>query len=307
MSVYPLDPALQAYVDASARFIPRDDTLAARREAFAQACRYFTPPQPENVVIDDQRLNGMRVRVYRPTGESPLGGWPTVLYLHGGGWSMGAHDTHDWFAFALAQRLPVALVAVDYRLAPEHPFPAPMEDALNAWLALREGRWPGLSSERLAVTGDSAGGTLAAGLCVTLLEQGLVQPRLQALVYPVLSARSDFASMREHAYAPMLTTLGLMASLSGYVPDEPRQRDPRALPLELNTATGMAPAFIAMAQLDPLLDQGRAYVHLLKEASVPVELYVGGGLVHASLRASGVEGVEHFYDAIAAALRAALF
>lgn len=111
-------------------------------------------------------------------------------------------------------------------LASEHPFPAPLEDALMVWLHLCEGRLTGLSSERLAVAGDRAGGTLAAGLCVALRERGLAQPYLQALVYPVLSAHQHFASMREHACAPMLTTQGLMASLAGYVPDEPSQRDP---------------------------------------------------------------------------------
>ncbi|KMM85345.1 acetyl esterase [Pseudomonas taetrolens] len=306
MPLYPLDPSLQAYVDTSASFTPRNDTLSARRTAFAEACRHFTPPAPAHLLIDDQCVGGRQVRIYFPAGDVPHGGWPAVLYLHGGGWSMGAHDTHDWFAFALARRLQVALVAVDYRLAPEHPFPAPLEDALMVWLHLREGRLAGLSSERLAVAGDSAGGTLAAGLCVALRERGLAQPYLQALVYPVLSAHQQFASMHEHACAPMLTTQGLMASLAGYVPDESSQRDPQALALEQEAATGLAPAFVGVAQWDPLCDQGRAYVAMLRQAQVPAELYVGEGLVHASLRASGVAAVESFYDAVAAALRAAL-
>ncbi|WLH60180.1 alpha/beta hydrolase fold domain-containing protein [Pseudomonas sp. FP2300] len=145
-------------------------------------------------------------------------------------------------------------------LAPEHPFPAPLEDALMVWLHLREGRLAGLSSERLTVAGDSAGGTLAAGLCVALRERGLAQPYLQVLVSPVLSAHQQFAFMREHACAPMLTTQGLMASLAGYVPDEPSQRDPQALALEQEVATGLTPAFVGVAQWDPLCDQGRAYV-----------------------------------------------
>ncbi|PRA26208.1 alpha/beta hydrolase [Pseudomonas poae] len=306
MSVYPLVSTLQAYVDASARFLPRDDSLAARRAAFTEACRYFTPPAPAHLLIDDQRQGALQVRLYRPAGAAPQGGWPTVLYLHGGGWNMGGHDTHDWFAFALAKRLPIALVAVDYRLAPEYPYPAPLEDALDVWHHLRDGHWPDLSRERLAVAGDSAGGTLAAGLCVALRERGLPQPCLQALVYPVLSARPHFPSMHAHACAPMLTTAGLMASLAGYVPDEIRQRDPQALALEQVSAAGLAPAFIGVAQWDPLFDQGRAYVALLQQAGVPAQLHIGEGLVHASLRASGVAGVERFYDAIAAALRAAL-
>lgn len=306
MPAYLLEPALQAYVDASARFAPCDDSLAARRAAFTEACEYFTPPKPRHLLVDDDELDGIRVRSYRPAGEPPDNGWPTVLYLHGGGWNMGAHDTHDWFAHAVAKRLPVALVSVDYRLAPEHPFPAPLNDALSVWLALRDGRWPGLSHTRLAVAGDSAGGTLAAGLCVALREQGLLQPLLQVLVYPVLSARADFASMDAHAEAPMLTTSGLLASLAGYVPDNAHRFDPRALPLEQHTATGLAPAFVAVAEWDPLFDQGRAYVQLLQQSAVPAQLHVGEGLVHASLRASGVAAVECLYDAMARALRASL-
>jgi len=306
MSVYPLDPALQAYVDASARFTPRSETLASRRAAFAQACRHFTPPTPAHLLIEDHCVAARQVRIYRPGGEAPHGGWPTVLYLHGGGWNMGAHDTHDWFAFALANRLTVALVAVDYRLAPEHPFPAPLDDALEVWHHLRAGRWPQLSCERLAVAGDSAGGTLAAGLCVALRERGLDQPCLQALVYPVLSARGQFRSMLEHANAPMLTTSGLIASLAGYAPDATRKGDPQALALEQVSAGGLAPAFVGVAEWDPLCDQGRAYVAMLHRSGVPAQLYVGKGLVHASLRAKGVAAVEHFYDAIADALRTAL-
>lgn len=306
MSLYPLDPSLQAYVDTSASFTPRNDTLSARRTAFAEACRHFTPPAPAHLVIEDRRVGARQVRIYRPAAEAPQGGWPTVLYLHGGGWNMGAHDTHDWFAFALAKRLPVALVAVDYRLAPEHPFPAPLEDAVEVWCHLREGRWPQLSCKRLAVAGDSAGGTLAAGVCVALRERGLDQPCLQALVYPVLSARRQFQSMDEHANAPMLTTSGLMASLAGYAPDASRLGDPQALALEQVSAAGLAPAFVGVAQWDPLCDQGRAYVAMLHQAGVPAQLYVGEGLVHASLRATGVGAVELFYDAIAVALRAAL-
>lgn len=306
MSAYPLDPTLQAYVDASARFLPRDDSVASRRAAFAEACRHFTPPTPPHLLIDDQQVGALQVRLYRPAGAVPQGGWPTVLYLHGGGWNMGAHDTHDWFAFALAKRLPIALVAVDYRLAPEHPFPAPLEDALEVWQNLRDGHWPDLSRERLAVAGDSAGGTLAAGLCVALRERGLEQPCLQALVYPVLSSRREFPSMHAHACAPMLTTAGLMASLTGYVPDDILQHAPQALALEQKSAAGLAPAFIGVAQWDPLFDQGRAYAAMLQQAGVPAQLHIGEGLVHASLRAAGVAGVERFYDALAAALRAAL-
>jgi acetyl esterase len=306
MTAYILDSALQAYLDASALITPTDDSLEARRHAFAKACRYFTPAKPEGLQIDDQVVDGLRIRLYRPMQEKPPGGWPTVLYLHGGGWNMGDHQTHDWFVFALAKRLQIAVIAVDYRLAPEHPFPAPLDDALKIWLTLRGGYWQGLSRERLAVAGDSAGGSLAAGLCVALRQQGLPQPRMQALACPVLSARADFASMNEHAHAPMLTTTGLMLSLDDYVPDRISREDSRALALELEDFSGLADAFVGVAQFDPLFDQGRAYAQALTQAGVPASFHVGEKLVHASLRASGVIEVERFYDAMADGLRAAL-
>jgi acetyl esterase len=306
MSDYSLDPALQAYVAESGRFSPGNDSLAARRRAFAEACLYFTPVKPEGLSVEDQRLKGLAVRLYRPTESAPANGWPTVLYLHGGGWNMGSHRTHDWFVYALAKRLSVAIIAVDYRLAPEHPFPAPLEDALSVWSALRAGYWPDLDADRLAVAGDSAGGTLAAGLCVALRDEGRLQPLLQALAYPVLSANSTFESMTVHAHAPMLTTAGLMGSLAGYVPRPDDQRNPQALALELSDYRDLAPAFVGVAQFDPLVDQGRTYVRALQAAGVSATLHVGQGLVHASLRASGVAQVEAFYDAMANALRDAL-
>ncbi|WP_416772875.1 alpha/beta hydrolase [Pseudomonas sp. RHF3.3-3] len=306
MSAYPLDPNLAAYVAHSATFTPENDSLAARRAAFARACRHFTPQQPANIWVEDEHLDGLAVRLYTPLQPAPANGWPTLLYLHGGGWNMGSHTTHDWFAFALLKRLPVAIVAVDYRLAPEHPFPAPLEDALTVWHALRRRHWPQWDSERLLVAGDSAGGSIAAGLCVALRQLGLPQPLLQALAYPVLTADETLESMQTHAHAPMLSTAGLRASLAGHLPDAEQRTDPRALALAIDDATGLAPAFIGVAEYDPLFDQGRQYAQALQRAGVSVQLHIGRGLVHASLRAAGVAAVEQFYDALAEALGKAL-
>lgn len=306
MTPYELTPSLAAYVDASATFQAKDESLQSRREAFASACRHFTPPAPANVTFFDDAVDNLAVRIYLPIGEAPADGWPTLLYLHGGGWNMGSHTTHDWFAFALLKRLQVAIVAVDYRLAPEHPFPAPLEDALTVWRALRDRKWPTLSRKRLMVAGDSAGGTIAAGLCVALRDFSMEQPLLQVLVYPVLTDSDQLPSMQQHAHAPLLTTAGLRTSLQGYVPAPSHKSHPHALPLKLRDFSGLAPAFIGVAQYDPLCDQGRAYAALLQDAGIPAALHIGQGLVHASLRAEGVEQVELFYDAIAKAVQRAI-
>lgn len=306
MTDYNLDPALAAYVEESATFTSIDNDLSSQRESFARACRHFTPHKPENLKIEDRVVNGLAVRVYSPLAPAPSAGWPTVLYFHGGGWSMGSHATHDWFAFAVLRRARVAMVAVDYRLAPEHPFPAPLEDGLQIWQALRRGDFPELDGKSLAVAGDSAGGTLAAGLCIALNELNLSQPFAQILAYPVLSANADLDSMRVHADAPMLTAAGVLASLEGFVPEERLKADPRALALESLDVGELAPAFIGVAEYDPLFDHGIVYAERLRLAGVPVRLHVGKGLVHASLRASGVAEVESFYDAIGIFLQASM-
>lgn len=306
MTQYDLTPSLVAYIDASAMFKPRDESLQSRREAFATACRHFTPQAPSDVTFFDDAIGNLAIRIYLPNGQAPDDGWPTLLYLHGGGWNMGSHTTHDWFAFALLKRMQVAIVAVDYRLAPEHPYPAPLEDALSVWHALRSGKWSALSRERLIVAGDSAGGTIAAGLCVALRESAMEQPLLQVLVYPVLTDSVHLPSMQQHAHAPMLTTAGLLTSLQGYVPNSSHRNQPQALPLKLQDPSGLAPAFIGVAEYDPLCDQGKAYAALLQDAGIPAALHVGQGLVHASLRAKEVEQVELFYDAIAKAVQRAI-
>ncbi|WP_024667952.1 alpha/beta hydrolase [Pseudomonas syringae] len=302
MGAYDLDPALAAYIAESSKFVSKTQRLSDRREMFAEACAYFTPQPPLGVVIQDHTVDGVAVRTYVPRSVTPLGGWPSLLYFHGGGWDLGSHKTHDWFAYALIRRIDVAIVAIDYRLAPEHPFPAPLEDGLKVWLALKNGELSYVDCARMGVAGDSAGGTLAAGLCIALKEQGEQQPSCQALVYPVLTDSKEMRSMQEHANAPMLSTAGLAVSLEGYVPNEKLKRDPRALALKNYDAAGLAPAFIGVAEFDPLFDHGLAYAALLKAAGIHTELHIGKRLVHASLRASGVPEVERFYDVLAEAI-----
>lgn len=298
-----LDPAVQAFVDQSMGFKPAAPGLAARRHAFLQACRHFTMARPAGLAQRDLCVNGMNMRLYAPALSPPRGGWPTLLYLHGGGWDLGNLDSHDWFAYRLSQRLDLAVVAVDYRLAPEHPYPAALDDTLSAWAALRDGVvHESLSNQRLAIGGDSAGGTLAAAACVALRQRGLSQPRLQALVYPVLSASDRFPSMRTHANAPMLTAAGLANSIEGYLPLAATRHQATAMPLEADDYRGLAPALIALAEFDPLYDQGVTYADVLRQAGVPVQLWVGAGLVHGSLRGNGIDEVERCYDHIAAGL-----
>ncbi|WP_426119118.1 alpha/beta hydrolase [Pseudomonas sp. DSP3-2-2] len=235
-----------------------------------------------------------------PTTSPPVGGWPTLLYIHGGGWDLGSLDTHDWFAYALGQRLRVAIVAVDYRLAPEHGYPAPLEDCLDVWHGLRQGLLdPDLSTERLMVIGDSAGGTLAAGLCLALRRDGHPQPLAQVLIYPVLTVAQQLPSMQEHANAPMMTVTGLAKSLEGFLPNAQDRLDPCAMPLEAKDFRGLAPTFVAVAQIDPLRDHGVSYHDVLAADGVDTHLHIARGMVHSGLRAFGAPAVEAAWDSIA--------
>lgn len=302
---YPLSPDMRAFVEHSQSFRAENDTLLARRANFLRMCRHYTPsPAPADVSVADTLAGGVGVRIYRPAAAPPAGGWPTMLYLHGGGWNMGNLDTHDWFAFALLQRLRIAVVAVDYRLAPEAPYPAGLQDAGQVYAALRAGQVnPSLSCERLVVCGDSAGGNLAAGLCTALREARQRQPAAQALLCPVVSAATAFPSMHECSNAPLLTAAGLAASIACYVPVAADRDDPRAMPLAATDFDGLPKTFIAVAQFDPLRDQGLAYADALRAADVDVTQYVGAGLVHGSLRAPDIAEVDALYRALCDFLR----
>lgn len=301
---YPLSDEMQAFVSQSERLQTFESELGARRAAYERISRHFTPPQPEGVLVRDASVGAIDVRIYCPAESKPAAGWPVLLYLHGGGWNTGNLDTHDWFAFAILQRLSWAVVAVDYRLAPEAPYPAALGDALSVFRALRAGVVDdALDAARLVVCGDSAGGNLAAALCLALRAANGRQPTAQALVYPVLTARDDLPSMRECADAPILNATGLRAAIESYLPNVTDRDDPLAMPLCAERLDGLADAFIGVAEFDPLRDHGRAYAAALRAAGGRVTDHFGAGLVHAALRAKGCAQVDAFYDALCRFLR----
>lgn len=306
---YRLYPELAAFVARSESFAAADDSLAALRAAYRAMSEAFTPPRPAGVTATDLTLRlpdrqAVRVRRYLPDGNAPANGWPGVLYLHGGGWVVGDLDSHDFVTAALAARLKAVIIAVDYRLAPEHPFPAAFDDTLTAWLAItRQASAHGLDPSRLAVAGDSAGGNLAAALCLALRGTPDVAPRGQALIYPALSATTDLPSYQEHAAAPMLSAADIAWFRDHYLPDPADRQHPHATPLAEPDLKGLPPAFIAVAEYDPLRDDGIEYARRLCTAGNQVEFRLGKGLVHGCLRARGhCPAVDRLFDAFAAAL-----
>ncbi|MBV4475514.1 alpha/beta hydrolase [Pseudomonas botevensis] len=295
MGTYPLSAAMSAFVAKTLGYASEDSSLDGLRKAYDDMCRAFTPERPVGLEVVDFQLNGVAVRSYRPPVKPPSSGWPCVLYLHGGGWVVGGLDSHDFMCFELAMALGAMVVAVDYRLAPEHPFPAGFEDCLSVWRALRGGPfW--FDPQRMLVAGDSAGGNLAAALCLALRDADERLPSAQVLIYPGLGGDEHLPSRRECADAPLLGSSDVDCYHALYLRGT-RQPGAYAMPLLAGDLSDLPPAWIAVAQFDPLRDDGVRYAERLNAAGGDAVLYDGEGLVHGCLRARGqVAEVDRLYE-----------
>ena len=295
--MYPISPQLAAFIAKTESFTSDDPSLAGLRHNYDRMCQAFTPPKPEGLQVSDFVLGGVGVRSYLPTTPAPTQGWPCLLYMHGGGWVVGGLGSHDFICFELATTLQVLVIAIDYRLAPEHPFPAAYEDCRTVWQAMQAGQGPHtINLRRLVVIGDSAGGNLAAALCLGLRDDGQPLPGAQVLIYPGLGGPCDLPSRRDCMDAPLLSSADTDCYLALYLrgSDQP---SPYAMPLLAVDFSGLPKAFIAVAQFDPLRDDGRLYAERLQAAGVATVLYPGKGLVHGCLRARRqVPEVDRLYD-----------
>jgi acetyl esterase len=244
-------------------------------------------------------------RLYRPMTPSPPAPLPLVVYLHGGGWMLGSIESFDTVLRALANAAGVMVLSVGYRLAPEAPFPAALDDSLCAvrWAAC-EAESLGADPQRLAIAGDSAGGNLATIVARRL--RGDVALRLQALIYPVTDAGCNTASYREFGERHGLTAASMqrfwnlyLAGADGLQPD--------ASPLRAEDLAGSPPAFVLTAGFDVLRDEGEAYVMALREAGVDTEHTRYDGAIHGFWRWLAVAGLARTaVDEVAGALRARL-
>jgi acetyl esterase len=206
-------------------------------------------------------------RAFTPVAEGPL---PVIAYFHGGGWALGSIDSFDTVCRALANAACAIVVSVGYRLAPEHPFPAAVDDCLAAtrWLAAQAGGIAG-DAGRLAVAGDSAGANLATVVARRLRDAGESPVRFQALVYPATDAGLNTPSYREFAEGFGLTAEGMQRFWGLYL-DGADGLDPDASPLRADDLAGLPPAFVLTAEADVLRDEGEAYAARLREAGVEV-------------------------------------
>ncbi len=218
------------------------------------------------------------VRIYAPDSPDPL---PALVYYHGGGWVIGDLDTHDAVCRTLANTARCVVVSVDYRLAPEHKFPAAVEDAYDsvAWVA-EHAEEISVDKRRVAVGGDSAGGNLAA--VVALQSRGIGFPRLafQLLVYPITDYDFETASYRDNADGYFLTRDSMKWFWDHYIRSEADALDPRGSPLRADDLVGLPPALVITAEFDPLRDEGEAYAARMRDDGVPVTATRYDGMVH---------------------------
>ncbi|MNV06261.1 Carboxylesterase NlhH [compost metagenome] len=297
MTTYPLSEQLSAFVDKTLSFNSTESSLSGLRQAYSEMCRAFTPPRPAGLYVVDFELAGVAVRSYQPPASSSTEAVPCIVYLHGGGWVVGDLDSHDFICAELASTLGVLVIAVDYRLAPEHPFPAAFDDCLSVWRALRTGPFR-IDPERTLVAGDSAGGNLAAALCLALRDAGEPLPAAQVLIYPGLGGDQRLASRSECVDAPLLSSSDVDCYHALYLRGTAKP-GAYAMPLLAADFSGLPPAWIAVAQFDPLRDDGVLYAERLNAAGVTASLYYGNGLIHGCLRARGqADEVDALYETL---------
>jgi acetyl esterase len=282
--------------------VPVDQARAGHE---AETERMSGPGEPV-AQVRDLRIESpggpIRARLYRPEGDGRL---PLLVYLHGGGWMLGSIDSFDTLVRALANAAGAIVLSVGYRLAPEAPFPAGLEDCLSAvrWAASNAAEL-GADPERLAVAGDSAGANLATVVARRL--RGEVDLRMQALIYPVTDAGCNTASYREFGERHGLTAASMQRFWNLYL-DGADGMHPDASPLRAQDLTGLPPAIVLTAGCDPLRDEGEAYADALRAAGVEVECHRYEGAIHGFWRwLAATQLSRRAVEQVAGALRARL-
>jgi len=267
---------------------PAEARVQRREEAAIVAERPTIPmARVEHVTIPGPG-GDLAARLYVPVPDGPEPP-PLLVYFHGGGWVIGDLETHDSPCRFLAANAGVQVLAVDYRLAPEHPFPAAAEDAFAAfsWASDNAARF-GTEPDRIAVGGDSAGGNLAAVAALAARDEGGPVPAMQMLIYPVTETGRELPSRRTFAEGFILTRRDMAYYEDRYLPSGTDRNDPRASVLQADDLAGLPPAYVATAGFDPLRDEGDAYAERLREAGVPVTLHRHPGLVHTFINLTAI-------------------
>lgn len=267
-------------------------TPAEARAALAATVESAGEPEPVGSIVNRSipgSLGEIPVRVYTPEGTGPF---PALAYFHGGGWVAGDLEMVDPLCTMLTNRARAVVVSVDYRLAPEHKFPAPLTDCYEAtrWVSENAAELD-VDPRRIAVGGDSAGGNLAAAVSAMAGEMGTPDLAFQILFYPVTNMDYETASYRENGDGYFLTTDMMRWFWGHYLESEDAGRDMRASPLLTQDASGLPPTFVVTAEFDPLRDEGEAYAELLRAAGNDVEVKRYEGQIHGFVTRCGIMDV----------------
>jgi len=288
---YAFDPELLPWLDMMPEVrVPDLDSLLTTRDSHAELIGLIPVYEPRTAIdVRDTTVPGpadapdVPVRIYTPADSGAA--TPGLLYIHGGGFVLGDLDMFHAHVLRLVDELQIVVVSVDYRLAPEHPFPAPPEDCYAAlqWTASKAGEL-GIDPERLGVAGESAGGGLAAAVALMARDRGGPKLAFQFLGIPELDDRLDTPSMRDYVDTPLWNRPNAIYSWTAYLGTEPGGDDvsPYAAPARATDLAGLPPAFVTTCQFDPLRDEGIEYARRLSHAGVQAELRLYPGTFHGS-------------------------
>ena len=286
----PLHPALQAMLDQAAN-LPAMETLPVATVRAGAEARYAAIPRPNVGALEDRSIPGprgnIRIRIYRPEAQGPL---PTVVFFHGSGFVICSIDTHDGICRHICRNTGALVVSVDYALAPENKFPAGPDDCLAAtrWVGAHAAELGG-DPDRIALAGDSVGGTFAAVTALRVRDEGGPPIRAMLLAYPV----TDYPDPGTGSYVERgsgcgLTSDGMRWFWSHYLSDPSEGANPHASPLRAENLAGLPTAYIMTAEYDPLRDEGERFAERLREAGVPVTFKRYGDMNHGFLSWAGI-------------------
>ena len=273
-----LDPQAQALMQLMIdKGVPPVNSMTpVEARASYRSRRTFTQPDaPEVFKVEDKVVSyegvNVPVRVYHPHAAQSQAALPGLVYLHGGGWTVGDLDTHDVLCRSLCLQADIVVVSVDYRMGPEHKFPAAYDDTVAAfnWTVAHAASL-GIDASRIAIGGDSAGGNLSAAACLGLRGQA-VQPAFQLLIYPATIMCQDTASYHANGKGYMLTQESIAYYTENYLRNREDAKDWRASPQLAESHAGLAPAFVMTAGFDPLRDEGLMYANALSKAGVSAQ------------------------------------
>ncbi len=294
-----LDPQAQSILNIQAvawsKGVPKfhELTVEQARETYLRSCEGFGAAKPEVASLTDLAFEGpggaVPIRLYRPAGAADTALLPVLVFFHGGGFVVGDLETHDTLCRKLCNRGGFAVLAVDYRLAPEHPFPAAMDDAYAAieWAAAHGGDY-GFDGGRMAVGGDSAGGTLSAVSCLAARDNGGPEIAFQALLYPGTDMTYNEGSRQDLGDGYILDRASMAYFYRHFMAEAADRTDWRASPMKAGDHSGLPPALVLTAGYDPLKDEGLAYAEALNAVGVEANYSCYNGMLHGFLTMDGV-------------------